>query len=155
MREKVNVHIVSVRFEVSSDRGLSACGSKNYHYKTNLNLKKDDLVVVETQHGYGVAEVSKEEITDPNQVQLATRWIIGVLDLRELEAIKLREAKMKELKEKMEQRRRKLEEISIYRALASEDPEIATLLQEFDGLTVVDTKVHDTTVPEGFAKVEG
>lgn len=101
---------------------------KQYEFKTDLDLKKGDLVVCDTSIGYSVGEVINllEEITNK-----ATKWLVCKVDLENHKARLVKEAKLKDLKAKMEKRRKQLQDIQVYELLAKDDPEMASLLVEF------------------------
>jgi len=129
----IGIHVVSVKLDVSSNMTLSD-DSKLYYYRTVIPLQQEDLVVVEARDVYGVARVVGIEVNDPDCVRLASKWVVCKVDLSDLMIVKETEAKMKDLRNKMEQRRQKVEEISIYRTLAKEDKEMEELLHDFEEL---------------------
>jgi hypothetical protein len=108
-------------------------GYKNYSFRNDIqDLEVNDTVVVDTAQGYQLATVvGFQELT-----KVATKWVVQKVDLTAHVERLDKEKKKKLLKDKMEQRRKKLEEIEIYKALAKEDPEMAQLVEEFQGITV-------------------
>ena len=106
--------------------------TKNYQFLTDIqNLIEEDVVVVDTANGLqigyviGYDEVSK---FDGNNV----KWVVQRVDLENHKINLERQEKLKVLKHKMENRRKKLEEIQIYEILSKEDPDMKDLLDEFN-----------------------
>ena len=106
--------------------------TKNYQFLTDIqNLIEEDVVVVDTANGLqigyviGYDEVSK---FDGNNV----KWVVQRVDLENHKINLERQEKLKVLKHKMENRRKKLEEIQIYEILSREDPDMKDLLDEFN-----------------------
>ena len=106
--------------------------TKNYQFLTDIqNLIEEDVVVVDTANGLqigyviGYDEVSK---FDGNNV----KWVVQRIDLENHKINLERQEKLKVLKQKMENRRKKLEEIQIYEILSKEDPDMKDLLDEFN-----------------------
>jgi uncharacterized protein (DUF1919 family) len=103
---------------------------KPYDFKTDLDLKEGDLVVCDTARGYNVGQV----VGIKESSKSATKWIVCKVDLEAHQKRLEHEKKLAEIKAKMEQRRKKLESLQIYRMLAQEDPEMAKLLKEYEEL---------------------
>ena len=106
--------------------------TKNYQFLTDIqNLIEEDVVVVDTANGLqigyviGYDEVSK---FDGNNV----KWVVQRVDLENHKINLERQEKLRILKQKMENRRKKLEEIQIYEILSKEDPDMKDLLDEFN-----------------------
>jgi len=106
---------------------------KVYYFMNDIEgLQVGDLVVVDTQQGYQVATI--KAISDTLPVKNVVKWVVQKVDLaRHLERVE-KQQKIDELKKKMEQRRKQLEEIQIYRLLAQEDESMRELLKELDAL---------------------
>jgi hypothetical protein len=102
-------------------------GYKNYHFKNDIeDLKKGDTVVVDTINGMAVGLVVGFEDASVK----AEKWVVQKVDLeKHLERIE-RENKIKELKRKMEKRRKELEDIQLYVMLAKEDQEMAEMVKQ-------------------------
>jgi len=102
--------------------------SKHYHFITDLDLHEGDTVVCDTAVGITVAAVIRieEEVSS-----LATKWIIDKVDIDTHKRRMELEAKKKDIKAKMEKRRKKLEDIAVFAILAKEDPDMAELLKEY------------------------
>lgn len=102
--------------------------SKQYYFMTDLDLETGDMVVCDTAVGVTVATIVRleEEVSPP-----ATKWIIGKVDMAVHTKRMELEAKKKDLKARMEKRRKKLEDIAVFAILAKEDPDMAELLKEY------------------------
>ena len=120
---------VNINFHEKEERGNH---TKNYQFLTDIqNLIEEDVVVVDTANGLqigyviGYDEVSK---FDDNNI----KWVVQRVDLENHKINLERQEKLRALKQKMESRRKKLEEIQIYEILAKEDPDMRDLLDEFN-----------------------
>lgn len=103
---------------------------KEFAFKTDLDLQKDDLVVCDTVVGYALGTVVAVDQELP-----ATKWIVAKVDLSaHLERAET-EQKIKELRNKMVTRRKVIEEKEIYKMLAEKDIEMASMIEEFEKLT--------------------
>ncbi|GEL67218.1 hypothetical protein [Marinilactibacillus psychrotolerans] len=107
-------------------------GNKQYDYLTiDESLQEGDLVVVETQYGYAVAEFVK--YTDSIKIN-AKSYIVQKLDVERVTELKVRKSKIEELKLRIDSKakealqRKKLDE------LAKDDAELKTLLDTLDSL---------------------
>lgn len=114
------VKVVEVKFD--------DYGSK-YNFKTDIEgIAVGDKVVVDTAHGFSVATVTSLE---QHTTKKATKFVVQVIDVAKHEERLEREAKRLAMVSKMEARRKKLQEMEIYRLLAKEDEEMAKLLEEY------------------------
>lgn len=106
--------------------------TKDYQFLTDIqNLIEEDAVVVDTANGLQVGYViGYDEVSkfDGNNV----KWVVQRVDLENHKINLERQEKLRTLKQKMENRRKKLEEIQIYEILAREDPDMKDLLDEFN-----------------------
>lgn len=110
----------------------SAFSNKLYHFKCDIEgIDVGDKVVVDTANGLAVAEVAKVITEGSNK---ATKWVVDKIDMSAHEARLEKQKKLEELKEKMEQRRKEIQEFEIYRILAKEDEEMAELVKNLDDL---------------------
>jgi predicted GTPase len=104
---------------------------KSYDFFTDIeDLKAGDTVVVDTQNGLQLAKV--DMVYTEKTPGRATKWVVAKVDLSAHEARLEREKKAAELRKKLEARRKKLEEIAVYRMLAEQDPEMAEILKEYE-----------------------
>lgn len=114
--------IAVVRFEGNT---------KQYDFKTDIEgLDAGDKVVVDTSIGFSIAKV--HSIKDVSKA--ATKWVVQKVDLAGHQVRLEKEKKFQGIKDKMETRRKELEEVNIYRILAKEDEGMALLLKEMDAL---------------------
>ncbi len=103
-----------------------------YHYLTNIeNLKEGDLVVVHARNDFALAHFVS--YCDFNETE-KTKWIIQKVDLSAHYDRIARKEKIKLIKEKLEEERKRTEEIQIYEILAEKNPEIKKLLNELKDL---------------------
>ena len=104
----------------------------NYQFLTDIqNLIEEDVVVVDTASGLQIGYViGYDEVSrfDDNNV----KWVVQRIDLENHKINLERQEKLRILKQKMENRRKKLEEIQIYEILSKEDPDMKDLLDEFN-----------------------
>ena len=120
-------NIVSVQFprEISDDQYLS----KEYSYLTDLiDLKEDDMVVVDTQYGFRVAKVSSL-FGDESK---ANKWIVCAIDAKAFTA-KLSELKRKQfILRQVKQHVENKSFLAQAKALAGSDPVLQKLLASLD-----------------------
>lgn len=113
----------------------SSAYGKKYNFLTDIQgLKVGDKLVVDTQNGVTIAEFVAYDALGFGEtgVKTPTKWIIQKIDM-EAHEVRIKAAKdLEKLKVQMEARRKQAEEISIYRILAKEDPEMAKLLTEYE-----------------------
>lgn len=95
-------------------------------------LKVGDLCVVKSAcHGLGLARVT--EIIDRNDLEV-TREIVAKVDT-ELYDFRVKARKdAAELKAKMQERAKKLQDIALYQMLAKDDPEMQSMLEQYQSL---------------------
>lgn len=110
--------------------------NRTYDYANYIiDLKEGDLcVVMSAQHGMGVARVV--EIVRENDIPLS-REIVCTIDTTAYDYRVETRKKAAELKQKMQERAKKLQDIVLYQTLAKEDPEMAQLLSDFTNLGIV------------------
>lgn len=105
--------------------------SKGYNFQTSDTLLEEgDKVVVDTANGLlvGTFQGYTEDAVK------ATKWLIQKINLIEhLERVE-KENKLKELKKKMDARRKKVEELEIYEILAGKDSDMAELLADYKAI---------------------
>lgn len=99
---------------------------KDYVFKNDIeDLEVGDQVVVDTRYGYSVATV----IEFMEQSNIGSKYLVQKIDISAHKVRLEKERKLKEIKAKMDARRKKLEEIEIYEMLAKQDEEMAGLLK--------------------------
>ena len=110
---------------------FNPCG-KEYAYKTDLDLKQGDLVVVKVKFEFKLVEVTKvEEKVNPK----ATAWIVDKVNLESFEQRQKEEERKKEIKEQLNEAKKKMDELLVYKMLADTDPEMKKLLDELKSLS--------------------
>lgn len=101
---------------------------KEYAFRNDIEgIKAGDKVVVDTANGFVVADVTGVDVASNK----ASKYVVQKIDTEAHEKRLEKANKLKELKAKMEDRRKKLQEIEIYQILAKEDDEMAALLAEY------------------------
>lgn len=104
-----------------------------YNYANfDITLKKDDLCVVKSlNHGLGLAKVV--EIIDQNDIQ-TPREIVAKVDTQDYDFRVAARKDAADLKAKMQERARKLQDIALYQMLAKDDSEMKELLDRYQNL---------------------
>lgn len=107
--------------------------NRTYDYANYIpDLQVGDLcVVMSAQHGMGVAKV--EEIVWENDIPLS-REIVAKVNTLDYDIRVDRRKKAAELKAKMQERAKKLQDVALFQMLAKDDEEMAALLAEFTNL---------------------
>ena len=100
------------------------------NYETNVSVG-DIVVVMSAHHGMGLAEVV--EIKDHTENDLF-REIVSRVDTFNYDNRVAQRKMAAELKAKMQERARQLQDIVLYQTLAKEDPEMAKMLQDYMAL---------------------
>jgi hypothetical protein len=114
---------------VKFDKGTNT--EKGYDYKTDLDLKVGDKVVVDTQFGLSIATVHMSTST---KLDKATKFVVTKIDLDEHEERVEKAKKAEEVRELMEARLKEIEEIKKYEELAKDDPKMAELVKQLKEL---------------------
>ena len=97
-------------------------------------LKAGDVCVVKTaRHGMALAEVI--DIKDAPQDGEVLREIVSIVDTTRYDERVAKREKAAELKAKMKERAKQLQDIALFQMLAKDDPEMAQLLEEFQGVS--------------------
>lgn len=105
---------------------------KVYHYLTMIiDLKEGDLVVVETQYGYAVAEFV--EYLDVTRKK-ANSYIIQKVDTSLINTQKEQQRKIESLKHKIDEKAKEALQRKKLNELAQDDAELKTLLDTLDSL---------------------
>lgn len=98
------------------------------------DLKEGDLCVVATaRHGLALANVVSIKASADKALE---REIVAKVDTKEYSNRVETRQKAAELKAKMQERAKALQDLVLYQTLAKEDPEMAQLLQDFKDLNV-------------------
>lgn len=122
------LNVVKVRF--FSDDGPSQYLYANF----DPELKVDDVCVVKyPSKGGGMGVATVVEIFDKTDLNI-DREVVAKVDMGHHEYRVATRAKAAELKAKMQERAKKLQDIALYQMLADNDAEMMALLQEYQAL---------------------
>jgi len=66
------IRVVAVHFEKSTNL---------YNYKTDLDLKKEDIVIVESTNSIGIAKVYDDNVTSIKGIKIATKFVLMKIDI--------------------------------------------------------------------------
>ena len=112
--------------------------SKEYAYKTDLDLEAGDIVVVKASELKlcTVVSIIEDILVNAQIVNRATKWIVDKVDMSKHIARINRVERMDFIKNKLEEKKKAMEEIAIFEMLAKADPEAAKLLNEMKQLTL-------------------
>lgn len=109
---------------------------RTYEYANyDPDIKVGDLcVVASAHHGMGLAEVVELKATPREDLY---REIVCKVDTAAFDARVETRAKAAELKEKMQERAKQLQDIVLFQTLAKEDPEMQAMLEAFKALQTI------------------
>ena len=134
-----NYQLVDVTYELEyGDIVLT-----EYTFKTEIPVKKGDLLVVESREGLQLVRAtidSYERDLTPEIVTKANRakaWVVNYVDETKHNLRKEATQRREFLKQQLEERKAAMEEIAIYKMLADSDPEAAKLLNELQDIDKV------------------
>ncbi|MEK4427699.1 hypothetical protein MHB54_00415 [Paenibacillus sp. FSL M7-0802] len=120
--------------------------SKEYAFKTDINLNIGDLVVCDTAYGYETGRV--QNITDQDY-WAARRWIVSRIDTKShVERVK-KEKKISEINQQIEMRRNEYEG-KINDLIAQHDKVMFDLLDELNELTNTNNRSNDIELKDSF-----
>lgn len=103
---------------------------KEYAYHTDLDLKKEDICVVDVNGDYKTVEVTKVRGLSRAQIDRAHKWIVQKVDVQSyLDSANKREIVI-EIRNKLREYKDQAQEMVIYAELAKSNPEIKGLLDE-------------------------
>lgn len=108
--------------------------SKTYEYANfDASLKAGDVCVVKSaNHGFGLATV--EEIVERNDI-VTQREIVAKVDTDAYKERIANRAKAADLKAKMQERVKQLQDIALYKMMAENDPTMLEMLKEYQDIT--------------------
>ena len=125
---KITNYLNAIKIKFVDDVNVCSCVYANFE----PDLKVGDLVVVKPAH-HKIALARVEEILEGNNYE-TSREVVSKVDTSYYnERVKIRE-QAAELKAKMEERARKLQDIALYQMLAENDPDMQKLLEEYRSL---------------------
>ena len=107
--------------------------SKTYEYANfDPDLNVGDVCVVKSaHHGFGIAKV--EEIVERNDI-ITQREIVAKVDTDAYKERVANRAKAAELKSKMQERLKQLQDIALYKMMAENDPTMSEMLKEYQDI---------------------
>ena len=122
------LNIAKIRF---IDNGYST--NKTYEYANfDPDLTVGDVCVVKSaNHGFGIAKV--EEILERNDIA-TQREIVAKVNADAYNERLANRAKAAELKTKMQERVKQLQDIALYKMMAENDPTMSEMLKEYQNI---------------------
>jgi hypothetical protein len=131
-----NMQNVTNYINIARIQYLNSNTQSGYYYANfDATLKEGDLVVVKSlNHGLGLAKVT--EIVDATDIG-TPREIVAKVDTADYDARVATRKTAAELKSKMEQRAKQLQDVALYQLLAEKDSEMAALLAQYRDLSLV------------------
>ena len=120
---------------------LNAPLLKEYCYKTDIpGLVEGDHVVVKTKDSIlkivRVTGCIENTFENAEAVNLATSWIVDVIDMKSHNKRQENAERLKYVKSQLEERKAQMEETVMYELLAKSDPAAKALLEEFKTLNM-------------------
>ena len=117
---------------------LVGCKFKNndteYIFKCFDAVSIGNLVVVDTKLGFNVATVTSIDPDIKNFPLGELKEVVQVVDMSNFNIRQEKAKKLKELKKKMDQKVKELQDLVVYEMLAEKDPELRDMLAEFKTL---------------------
>lgn len=131
--EENNMQNVVNYFNIAKVKYLDNDKPSSYSYANfDPDLSVNDLcVVASAHHGLGLARVV--EIVNQNDIQ-TPREIVAKVDMHDYDFRVAARKDAAELKAKMQERAKKLQDVMLYQMLAKDDPEMQELLNRFQNL---------------------
>ena len=108
----------------------------NYSFKATDNIKKGDLVVVDTRYGFRIGEIVYDHVEGKEFIDKATKWIVQKIDVEQWKENKHKEERRQELLEKMEERKNILLTEQLLKKLSEQDSVMKELYDEFNSLSI-------------------
>ena len=132
--EENNMQNITNYLNIAKIRFIDGNNSSTYEYANfDPSLKEGDMCVVKSAHnGLGVATVV--EIINRTDIQ-TLREVVAKVDTEAYDLRVANRAKMAELKSKMKERAKQLQDIALYQMLAKDDPDMAALLNEYQSIS--------------------
>lgn len=134
--EENNMQTITNYYNIAKIQYLDNATVSRHHY-ANFDpfLKEGDLCVVKSaHHGLGLAKVVEVIVVDPRDNQV-TREIVAKVDTQDYDNREAVRKEAAELKVKMQERAKKLQDVMLYQMLAKEDPEMQSMLDRYQDLT--------------------
>lgn len=132
--EENNMQNITNYLNIAKIRFIDGNNSSTYEYANfDPSLKEGDMCVVKSAHnGLGVATVV--EIINRTDIQ-TLREVVAKVDTEAYDLRVANRAQMAELKGKMKERAKQLQDIALYQMLAKDDPDMAALLNEYQSIS--------------------
>ena len=129
--------IKSITVVFGNHRDMQARKEYTYPYTLKEDIKPWDIVLVQTYYGPQIATVR----TVSQTATLASQGydaeekaaVLEILQSKEMDKLNMTE-RMKQIKERIKQRAKKIDERKVYEAYAKEDKEIAAMIEEMKQL---------------------
>lgn len=133
--EENHMNSITNYLNIAKIRFVDGNNSRVYEYANfEPDLKVGDIcVVMSANHGLGVAEVV--EIVYRNDLKTQREVVAKVCTDSYDRRVKDR-AKAAELRAKMQERAKKLQDIALYQMLAKDDPEMAQFLEDYRNIPI-------------------
>lgn len=123
-----NFKVAGVKFLEGTNK------EKEYYYALFDDFSANDLVVVQTgHHGLAIAKIATIYNDGEHRVE-CSREIVDKVDMRAFEKRCDNRKARARLKEKMDERIAKLQEMALYELLAKDDTELAKMLNDYKDL---------------------
>lgn len=121
----MSVKTVSVVFIAAGQYGGNP---KQYEYLTEYDVKIGDVAVVDSPQD-GLVTVKVKSVIE-GQVGKATKYLVQIVDTAQYHAEAERREKRAAIIKRLEGKKRQVEEMAVWKWLAENDTEAATLLEE-------------------------
>lgn len=126
--ENIINYLNTVKVKFIDDNRLSNSKYANF----DSTITTDDMVVVRIPYA-GLELATVVEVIDSNDVDLAGE-VVAKVDTAAYDARVANRAKAAELKAKMKERAKQLQDIALYQMLAKDDPAMLELLSEYQAI---------------------
>lgn len=119
---------------VSSSRSHKNEEETIYTFRTYLDLRENDLVVVESSNGFGLCIV--KEVLDEVQAQgrTASYWIVAKVDVSEFYTRRANAIRRKNLENTIRVRAEEAIRAASLKALVQNDPELQRMYEELEAI---------------------
>ncbi|MGG1652281.1 hypothetical protein ABHN03_04045 [Paenibacillus sp. NRS-1775] len=119
-----------------------------YAFYTDIDLKKDDLVVCDTQKGYETGRVLR--IVDSIQWDKPTRWIVSKVDTKNHVERVEKEKRISYLKQQIDMRRNEFTDECINELISLSDKAMYSLLKELKLTNKNNNNKNDIELKDSF-----
>lgn len=133
--EENNMQTITNYHNIAKIQYLDNATVSHHHYANfDTSLKEGDLCVVKSaHHGLGLAKVVAIIDVDPRDNRV-TREIVAKVDTDMYDFRVKARKDAAELKAKMQERAKQLQDIALYQMLAKDDPEMQNMLEQYQNL---------------------